>query len=159
MPSRNACIWEGRTLSTLRNAMVAAIVSLILSAGAAAACQGSTVLFFDDFAKLDDSWDIAPEDVKIEDNQMIISPKANDSIWVPNTGAKYGDIDMCVDVSHLQTDEPGDAYAGLIFWYVDDNNYYAAEVNAASEVSVWREQRGKTLQQIEPTKAGNLHIG
>ena len=143
----------------LRNSTVAAIVGLILGTGAAQACQGSTVLFEDDFALLKDSWDVAPEDVKIEDNRMILSPKANDSLWVPNTAAKYGDVDMCVDVSHVQADEPGNAYAGLIFWYVDDDNYYAAEVNAAAEVSVWREQRGKLLQQIEPTKVANLHIG
>jgi hypothetical protein len=44
--------------------------------------------------------------------------------------------------------EPIDAKAGIIFWYIDLNNFYVFELAPNGKASVWRRQRGKWLAQV-----------
>jgi hypothetical protein len=49
-------------------------------------------------------------------------------------------------VTGVTSDE---AKAGLVFWYVDDNNFYVFEFAPNGKASIWRRQRGKWLPQAD----------
>ena len=141
----------------LRNGATA--IALLAGAATAQACEGSTVLFEDDFSELKSTWEVADNDVRVEDNRMIVSPAADFSVWVPNATSVYDDIDMCADVTTVEAVDPKNNFVGLVFWYVDDKNFYAAEFDANKSASIWRKQRGKWLKQIDWTKVSYLRGG
>ena len=143
----------------LRQGAIVTAVLLLVGAGAARACEGRKVLFEDQFSELQSTWDASPATVHVEDGQMIVRPKATFTVWVPNTAALYDDIDMCVDVTTVDAVDPTTNSAGLVFWYVDNKNFYRFEADASGNAAVFRESRGKTLKQIDWTKVAALHLG
>ena len=143
----------------LRDGAIATAVLLLIGAGAAQACDGKKVLFEDQFNELQSTWGASPDAVKLEDGRMVVSSKANRSVWLPNTAAVYDDIDMCVDVTTVEAVDPKTNSVGLIFWYADDKDFYAVETDASGNASIWRQQRGKWLKQVAWTKVPSLHVG
>ncbi|HZP19935.1 MAG TPA: family 16 glycoside hydrolase [Bauldia sp.] len=137
----------------------AAAVALLVGAGAARACEGSTVLFEDSFTELQSTWDGSPDEVKVEDGKLHLTTKPDWTVWVPNTAGFYDDIDMCVDVTTVEAADPKTNFAGLVFWYSDDKNFYSFEFDASGNASVWRMQRGKWLKQVSWNEVPALKKG
>jgi hypothetical protein len=128
----------------------AAVAAWIAAGGAAsAACPGTTVLFLDNFDRLQSTWGDGGGVMKPYDGQLIVEPPADTEFWAANTAGLYDSIDMCVTVTTLASVTPDEAKAGLIFWYVDDNNFYLFEMAPNGKASVWRRQRGKWLPQAD----------
>lgn len=142
-----------------RDGAIATAVLVLIGAGAGQACEGKKVLFEDNFNELQSTWDGSPNEVKVEDGRMVVSSKADWTVWVPNTASVYDDIDMCVDVTTVEAVDPKTNFVGLVFWYADDKNFYTVETDASGNASIWRKQRGKWLEQINWTKVPTLHIG
>jgi hypothetical protein len=126
---------------------------LVTGGVAAAACSGATVLFQDNFDSLQPSWGDASDWFKVENGQLVISPRADDTIWVANSAGLYDDVDLCATLTTVTGVTPDEAKAGLIFWYVDVNNFYVFELAPNGKASVWRRQRGKWLAQVKWTDA------
>jgi hypothetical protein len=55
--------------------------------------------------------------------------------------------------------DPEEAKAGLVFWYVDTNNFYVFELAPNGKASVWRRQRGRWLKQVEWQDAKGANQG
>ncbi|HZP19936.1 MAG TPA: hypothetical protein VFB16_06960 [Bauldia sp.] len=136
--------------------MASLAVALLAGIGAAQACEGDKVLFEDDFATLEPTWGAKSEEVDVAGNKLMLTPEANYTTWVPSTANLYEDIDFCADVSSVKAVDPDHSYAGLVFWYADDDNFYAFEFAANGNASVWRRQRGKWLKQMNWQPAGAL---
>ena len=129
--------------------MGALAIALLASVSVAQACQGPTVLFQDDFSSLEPTWGSASNEVGVADHHMVLKPEANFTLWVPNTASLYDDVDVCADFTSVAAVDADHSYAGLIFWYVDDDNFYAFEYAANGNASAWRRQRGRWLKQVD----------
>jgi hypothetical protein len=70
-------------------------------------------------------------------------------LWRTNQASLFDDVDMCVTLTTIEGVEPEDAKAGLIFWYVDENNFFAFQYAPNGKASVWRRQRGRWLDQVD----------
>jgi len=135
----------------MRSAGLAALsfgLLLALDSAAFAVCQGGNVLYQDSFDKLQPTWGEPNGALKVGNGQMSLTPAADQYYWVANTANLYDDIDMCVSMTTVTGVTPEDAKAGLIFWYVDVNNFYAFELAPNGKASVWRRQRGRWLSQV-----------
>src|SRR5581483_8546003 len=119
----------------------AAAVALLGGAGAARACEGSTVLFEDSFTELQSTWDGSPDEVKVEVGTLHLTTKPAWPVWVPITAGFYVDIDLCVDVTTVEPAHPRMNCAGRVFWYSDDKDFYSFQFDASGNASVWRMQR------------------
>ncbi len=139
--------------------IVAAALVLCGGGAAEAACQGATILFQDSFDRLQPTWGEPSDSFKVVDSQLEVSPLADSYYWTANSANLYDDIDMCVTMTTLAQGDPMEAKAGLIFWYVDVNNFYVFELAPNGKASVWRRQRGKWLEQVSWRDAGGANTG
>ena len=90
---------------------------------------------------------------------MVVAPEPAAYFWRTNQASLYDDIDMCVAMTTIEGVEPEDSKAGLVFWYVDDNNYYVFEYAPNGKASVWRRQRGRWLEQVPWGDVEGAHAG
>lgn len=146
-------------MAGLKTGLGALAVALMTSVGVANACEGSTVLFEDDFSSLQPTWGTTNDEVSVSSNQMLIKPEAGFAKWVPSNAGFYDDIDACADFTTVAAVDADHSYAGIVFWYTDDSNFYAFEYAGNGNASVWRRQRGKWLNQVSWQPAGPLKGG
>jgi hypothetical protein len=123
------------------------------------ACQGATVLFQDSFERLAPTWGQESEALRVVDGQLEVAPAADSYHWAANSANLYDDIDMCATMTTIESGDPVDARAGLIFWYVDVNNFYVFQLAPNGMASVWRRQRGKWLEQVAWREAAGANKG
>lgn len=135
----------------MRGNWLGAAVLLLFASGetAFATCEGDIVLFEDRFAELQPTWGQPSEVLKVEGGRLLVAPEPDTYFWITNQASLYDDIDMCVAMTTVEGIEPDDAKAGLVFWYVDANNFYVLQLAPNGKASVWRRQRGNWLEQVE----------
>ena len=138
---------------------VAAILLFSSGNAAFAACEGKSILFEDGFERLQPTWGEANDSFKVEGKRLLIEPEPDGVIWRTNQASLYDDIDMCVAMTTILGVEPDNTEAGLLFWYIDENNFYALEQAPNGKASVWRRQRGKWLVQVEWQDVEGVHAG
>jgi hypothetical protein len=139
---------------------VMALAGLLAGDGSAlAVCQGVTVLYQDNFDKLQPTWGEPNATVKVENGQLVVAPAADQVFWAANAASFYDDIDMCASMTTVTGVNPEEAKAGLVFWYADANNFYVFELAPNGKASVWRRQRGRWLKQVEWQDAKGANPG
>lgn len=129
------------------------------ASAALAACPGTTVLFQDGFDSLQPTWGEASEAFKVENGQLVASPPAESDFWRANTAGVYDAVEMCATLTTVAGVAPDEAKAGLVFWFVDVNNFYVFEFAPNGKASVWRRQRGKWLAQVGWKEAEGANAG
>jgi hypothetical protein len=140
--------------------LLLAVTMLLGGHGAAlAVCQGSSILFQDSFERLQPTWGEGTDSFKVENSQLVVSPAADTYFWTANSANLYDDIDMCVTMTTIAGVDPAESKAGLVFWYVDVNNFYVFELAPNGKASVWRRQRGKWLSQVNWKDAKGANAG
>src|SRR5262245_40008460 len=117
-------------------------------ANVAFACQGSEVLYQDHFDTLDPSWGTYGDELTIENGRMVIRPEPGTVYWQVNDLGMYPEVDVCADVTIRQSVTPDEVLAGLVFWYVDDDDLYALEIDAAGHASIWKRASGDWRQVV-----------
>ena len=137
----------------------AGLLAFMIASGARADCTGTTILFQDNFESLQPSWGGATADFTVAAGHLVLSPRADDVLFVANNAGLYDDVDLCASVTTVMGVSPEDAKAGLVFWYVDINNFYSFEVAPNGKASVWRRQRGKWLPQVKWADAAGANAG
>jgi hypothetical protein len=145
----------------MRGLWLGAAAWLLLASGstAFAACEGSAVLFEDRFDALQPTWGEPSEILRTEENRLVVTPEPDSYFWVTNQASVYDDIDMCVALTTVTGVDPEDSKAGLLFWYIDSNNFYVLEIAPNGKASVWRRQRGKWLEQVEWKDVNGMNSG
>lgn len=139
--------------------IVSVLAFLGAAEGAGAACQGSTILYQDSFDRLQPTWGNESDSFKVLNSQLVLAPTADTDDWRANAANLYDDIDMCVTMTTVTGVDPAESKAGLVFWYVDTNNFYLFELAPNGKASVWRRQRGKWLSQIGWKEAKGANQG
>ncbi len=147
-------------MRSLQLTLVAVIAATALSAGAAqAACSTDNASYQDTFDSLNPTWGKGDNEVSVDGGQLVIKPKANFTRWLPSNAGIYDDVDICTDATTVSAGDPKDSYFGLVFWYVDNKNFYTFQVGPDGSASVWRKQRGRWLSQIGWTKTDLIKQG
>jgi hypothetical protein len=123
-------------------------LALLAGMGAVQACEGQNPIFQDNFATLDPTWGDPTDEIGVADNKMVLKPEANFALWVPSNAGLYDDIDLCAEFTAVAAVDASHSYAGLIFWYADDDNFYAFEYDADGNATVSRRTRGRWLKQV-----------
>jgi hypothetical protein len=140
--------------------LAAASLLWLASAGSAlAVCQGTTVLYQDTFEKLQPTWGEPNRALKVDNGQLVISPATEQYFWAANSAGLYDDVDLCVTMTTVAGVDEEEAKAGLVFWYVDSNNFYVFELAPNGKASVWRRQRGRWLSQVNWQNATGANKG
>ncbi len=139
----------------------AAAVGLVVLAGSgtAQACGSGKVLFEDSFDTLQATWGKQDEELLVDNGQLVMKPKENFTFWAPNSAAVYDDADICAEVTSVEVANPGNSFVGLVFWYIDDKNFYTLEIDADGYASIWRRQNGRWLSQVDWVQADSLKSG
>lgn len=127
---------------------VAALLLLVSGSAALATCQGRVVLFEDRFERLQPTWGEVDDSFRTEGGKLVVAPEPATYLWRTNQASLYDDVDLCVAITTIEGVEPEESKAGLIFWYVDENNFYVFEYAPNGKASVWRRQRGRWLEQV-----------
>ena len=142
-------------------ALCAAMLAGLMATGgsALAVCQGTTVLYQDTFDKLQPTWGEPRDALNVANGQLVVTPGVGKVFWAANTANFYDDIDMCVSMTTVTGVDPEAAKAGVIFWYVDVNNFYVFELAPNGKASVWRRQRGRWLKQVDWQDAKGANQG
>lgn len=117
------------------------------------------MLIEDQFETLAPVWGDASPEVKVEAGQLVVTAPSGTYAWAINNSGLYDDIDMCVTVTTRTAADTTDAFAGVVFWYQDVNNFYVFELAPNGRASIWRRQRGKWLQQVGWKTAQNANTG
>jgi hypothetical protein len=121
-----------------RIAVVTLVVLMLLVASSSVwACKGKKVLFEDNFATLDPAWGEPTKNRNVKDGKLIVQPALNTSEAVLNQANVFEDLDACIKVRLVKSDDPSQA-GGLIFWGKDYSSYYALKVSADGHFKVAR---------------------
>jgi hypothetical protein len=135
-------------------ALLAALVVLVASHDAFAACDPENALYEDDFEFLDVSWGRADDSILVDDGAL----EVRGSGGVVNLETKTKAAAVCVDVSIEEAEKASDSPAGVVFWWENWQNYYAVFVWADGWIEVRRMEDGqsKTLftQETDALKTG-----
>lgn len=143
----------------MRPIFLAVGVWFALGSAALAICPGTDVLLLDNFDRMEPTWGEPDEAFKVVNGQLVLAPKPDQYYWRANSASVYDDIDMCATMTTIAGVVPEDAKAGLVFWYVDVNNFYVFELAPNGKASVWRRQRGKWLKQVDWQDAKGANSG
>ena len=117
----------------------------------AAACKGDKVLFEDDFSLHDHSWG-APEPrfLELYGGKATARPKPDSSYWQWNSGFAFLDADICLTVTLIETTDPAKSDAGLMFWIMDNDNFFVFRIASNGKYQVIRQVGGQWAQPVIP---------
>lgn len=141
--------------------VLAAVMMVGWIGTAGAVCPGLDVLLEDGFEELAPTWGAQDGRFDVKDGRLLVSPASGTDYWRASNAGLLDEIDMCVTVTTLATIEASEAKAGAIFWYEDVNNFYVFQIAPNGQVSVWRRQRGRWLEQVpwRPVEEANEDDG
>jgi hypothetical protein len=168
-------VWrdEGRVP---RSMLVLSFAFLLITGGAAAiyfngirapleasACTDMNVRvqFRSDFKKPDPQWQLDGPNEYFVDNQFAIKPDAGWGVWWTIPAFVFKNATYCVDVkTPSDANEPGtSARGGLVFWLIDNSNFYVAEIYLDSSYSVRRALNRVDTGILPRTKFAKLKAG
>jgi len=125
-------------------------------------CKPSgAVAFYDDFKHPDGGWGQSAATRFFKDGQMVLGPQLNDAeswIYYPLIFKSNVICTEIVSPSEIKNLE-GEAAGGIIFWAVDYDNYYVAQLDTSGSYSIWRRVAGKWLSVAPRTRGGGLRAG
>src|SRR5205809_5099795 len=127
------------------------ILAMTMNASPALACQGTTVLFKDDFNKVDKAW-TKPRNFNgqfsIGGGKLVAKSPADEWLQIAYGAKVFPEADLCVDV--VVSDE-GDGYAGIGFKGSDA--YYVAGIQFDGQVIVNAQTYGPDGTWLTPLPA------
>ena len=125
------------------------VATLMLAGVPAYACQGSKVLFSDDFRQVDASWGLDSPDVQVEEGKVKVKAQPDISNLLIYKGVLFGDADLCMTVRMPNVVSNSDnTMAGPIFWAKDYDNYYMFMVTPSGYAELTRKVAGKWIDVV-----------
>jgi hypothetical protein len=136
-------------------AALAGSLAVLMNAGLAFSCEGSTTLYSDDFSAVDPAWGPTGDGMAIEHGVISMSVKPDFGYIVINEADRYEDFDVCVDVVQHH-DDPTTAAGSLLFWGIDTDNFYILDVATNGYYRVLRQVNDVWLSPVAWTLTEGL---
>src|SRR5262249_34861997 len=151
--------FRGSTMALRLFTSIFSIVAIALATTAArAAGCGGNVQFQDAFGQVDPAWPTS-DNISIGGGKLQIKADAGKDFWAIYGGSLFGDADICVDVSVNTVSDPTGPGAGVVFSFVDSNNYFAIYFSPDGTAAIQRHQNGRLLSPVGWRKATSLKTG
>jgi len=135
-----------------------AVLFLLFANRSVFACKGSQVLLEDNFSTLDPAWGEKSANLSVSSGKLIVQPEVNSSYVLLNQGNIFEDIDACVKLTQVKSDDPTYS-AGLIFWAKDTSDYYYFLVTSDGWFSVKRWVNQRSLAPVDWRKGPAIKNG
>jgi hypothetical protein len=123
-------------------------LGLATASGPAYACPAKGAIFQDSFTDQTGGWEAGSEFSFGPTGLTFVIPAANLNFAELNASFFATDGDYCTDVS-FPTAVPNVAYAGLIFWATDYNNYFLFQVSTGGHAQLYRRANAQWAQVID----------
>lgn len=131
----------------MKLAMFLALALAVVVCLVPAYAEDGELIFSDDFSLFDPAWGATSEQIRVENQKMLIQAEVNTSYTSLYQGTLFGDADIRVKLAETsgQTDMP----AGVAFWGNGYDNFYVAEFTTDGKFSVWRKMgQGRWLAPV-----------
>lgn len=144
--------------SKIASIIFVSVLILLFAGRTVYACKGSQLLFEDNFSTLDPAWGVQGPNLSVNNGKLIVQPEINSSYVALNQGNIFEDIDACVKLSQVKSDDPTYS-AGLIFWAKDSSDYYYFLVTSDGWYSVKRWVNQRSLAPVDWRKSPAIKNG
>jgi hypothetical protein len=127
-----------------------------------AACKPESASFYDDFHKPDPGWNLIVSDSQhYDEGQLVLKPKPNEGASLKYLSLRYENVTIC---AHIKSPPQlkaldGDANGGVLFWTIDNDNYYYANVWSDGSYAIWRKFAGNFISLVPRTKNEQINSG
>ena len=130
--------------STMKFPLITTAIVVLLAIGPAAIrADDDAEIFSDDFSTLDQAWGLAGEQLRVQNNKLVLHPQDNGYYTTLYQGNLFNDADIRVQAT--QTDGAPVEPAAIAFWGNDYANYYVAEIQANGMFAIYRLTSGHWL--------------
>jgi hypothetical protein len=117
--------------------------------------------FYDDFKSPDRGWGEPEATHNFQDGKMVVKAKENGGTSVIYWPLLFNNVTICSEITappELKKAD-GDASGGIIFWAVDYQNLYVAEIFVDGTYAVLRRIAGRWIAVVPRTKADGIRPG
>lgn len=137
-------------------------LAFVLAAAPALACTGQSVYLEGDFNTGNPGWGQEDGRFRVDGGEATLTARPGTQTARWDNGITLTDLDACVTIAMPEaTTDASRAYAGLIFWLTDKDNFYEAVIAPNGLFTVARKIGGKILP-IAPvpwTKSDAIKLG
>src|SRR5712691_3201563 len=115
----------------------------------------------EDFKKPDPQWQIDGKNVYFVDNQLAIKPDPGWGNWVMMPNFVFKNATYCVELKAPSdaNDPETSARGGLVFWLIDNSNFYVVDIYLDGNYDVRRAENGSDTGVLPKTKFEKLKAG
>jgi hypothetical protein len=128
----------------------------------AKACKvDSRLTFFDDFKSPDPAWGQTSETSFFKDGYLVIKAKPHTGAFRKYLPQVFKSGTVCADVKFpSQPEQVTDKSSpGIIFWSIDDKNFYVLSLHLDGSYDVYRKIDGEWDPVITRRKSSIIHVG
>jgi 3-keto-disaccharide hydrolase len=137
-------------------------LALLLAATPALACTGQSVYLEGDFNTGDPGWGKVDERFRVDGAEATLTAKPGTQTARWDTGVTLTDMDACVTIAMPEaTADASRAYAGMLFWLTDKNDFYEVVIAPNGLFTVARKVGGKIMPTapVPWTKSDAIKLG
>ncbi len=113
--------------------------------------------FSDNFHVLDPSWGDPGDSKTVRDDKFLVTLKPNLYHRTIYQGSLFDNADVRLKITEEKGDE--NQPAGIVFWAIDRDNYYAALIQADGSFYVLRQVKGKSLFPVSMSIRDEIRKG
>ena len=127
-----------------------------------AACKPETASFYDDFHKPDPGWNFTSGDlIHYADGQLVVTPAPNSYFSPKYLSLRYENVTICAHIKSPPQIKAPDGYTtgAVVFWAIDNNNYYVAEIVPDGSYDIYRKFAGTWINLVPRTKNAQIKSG
>lgn len=157
---KSQIVWEFSNLK-ITNVSAAPVANVITTppvANTASGCNGSQVLYQDNFAILDPAWGAPSPNLNVNSGKLVMQPEINNSVVALNQANLFQDMSFCVNVGLVKSDDPSYS-AGPIFWAKDSGDYYYMLVSGSGQFAVKRWVNSRVLTPVNWRESAVINKG
>ena len=136
----------------IRLPRVFAFIALFaLSSEAALACSGDKVLFEEKFDTADPAWGAQSDMFKVGSGKATIRAAKGTGQFYWNRAFVFDNIDVCYTTTLTdKTADPTNSFGGLMFWVIDNQNFYVLNTASNGNYQIGRRVDGQWIADPIP---------
>jgi hypothetical protein len=124
----------------------------------ASACKAETAGFYDDFHKPDPGWNLSSNESYVA-GQLVMTPAPDEGLSPKYQSLLFENATICAHIKSPPQMKVPEGMAGVIFWAVNNENYYVVQFTPGGSYSIYRKQAGTWINLVPATKNDQIKTG